>query len=232
VKKPNPPAEKVPFSRSLQAIVVTTDGWAAIQGKARLFERTSPAGNWRRIGKEIPVVVGRNGLAWDADSAPEGSLQHKQEGDGKSPGGLFPLTFSFGTSAKPEGLSLPYKKLERFTECVDDARSSHYNTVVDRMKVGNNDWKSSEKMLDVGEQYGLGVFVAYNSYPVTAGSGSCIFLHIWKDAATGTSGCTAMDRRDLERIVGWLEPSKNPYLIQLPQEAYNKYRKSWNLPKF
>ena len=98
------------------------------------------------------------------------------------------------------------------------------------MKVGNFDWKSSEKMLEVGEQYGLGVFVAYNSYPVIRGNGSCIFLHVWKDQAIGTSGCTAMERKDLERLVAWLQPSKNPYLVQLPEDAYKKYRKSWNLP--
>jgi D-alanyl-D-alanine dipeptidase len=99
------------------------------------------------------------------------------------------------------------------------------------MQVGNFDWKSSEKMLAVGDQYDLGVFVAYNTYPVVRGNGSCIFLHVWKDAATGTSGCTAMAHRDLERIVGWLEPAKNPYLVQMPEEIYSENQKKWNLPK-
>jgi len=99
------------------------------------------------------------------------------------------------------------------------------------MQVGNFDWKSSEKMLAVGPQYELGVFVAYNSYPARKGNGSCIFLHIWKDAGTGTSGCTAMERRNLERLVSRLNPEKNPYLVQMPEEDYDKNRKNWKLPK-
>ncbi len=98
-------------------------------------------------------------------------------------------------------------------------------------KVGNFDWKSSEKMLAIGEPYALGVFVAYNSYPVEKGSGSCIFLHIWKDPATGTAGCTAMERRNLERITAWASPAKNPYLVQMPADIYEKRRKLWKLPK-
>ena len=72
---------------------------------------------------------------------------------------------------------------------------------------------------------------AYNTYPVEKSKGSCIFLHIWKDALTGTAGCTAMERRNLERIVGWLAPAKNPYLVQLTENEYGKYKKTWKLPK-
>src|SRR5690349_20372804 len=82
-------------------------------------------------------------------------------------------------------------------------------------QVGNFDWKSSEKMLAVGDQYDLGVFVAYNSYPAVPGFGSCIFLHVWKDANTGTSGCTAMSHENLEKVLKWLDPEKNPHLIQM-----------------
>jgi len=99
------------------------------------------------------------------------------------------------------------------------------------MQVGNFDWKSSEKMLAIGQQYELGVFVAYNTFPVEKGRGSCIFLHIWKDAASGTAGCTAMERRNLERIVPWLSPKKNPYLVQMPEKIYESRRKAWKLPK-
>ena len=117
------------------------------------------------------------------------------------------------------------------TECVDDVNSTHYNKVVDRMKVGNFDWKSSEKMLAVGAEYDLGVFVAHNSYPVRRGDGSCIFLHVWKDAASPTSGCTAMERTKLERLLTWVEPKSNPYLVQLPEKEYKNLTRAWGLPK-
>jgi D-alanyl-D-alanine dipeptidase len=231
VKKPEPPPVKTPFAESLQAMVVTTKDWNATIGNARLFERRSQTAKWTAVGDPFPIVVGRTGVAWAQDSAPEKATVFKKEGDGKSPAGAFPLTLVFASAVKPEQLTFPYTKLEEFTECVDDVKSTHYNKIVNRMQVGNFDWKSSEKMLAVGEQYSLGVFVAYNAYPVTNGNGSCIFLHIWKDSSTPTAGCTAMERPNLERIVGWLDVKKNPYLVQLPEGEYDSLRKGWNLPK-
>ena len=232
IKKPEPDAVKAPFEKSLQIVVVTTKGWDTIAGTARLYERKNTGSDWKSVGESFPVVVGRSGLAWAEMLKGDPKLvKSKQEGDGNAPAGLFPLTASFGTSTKPSAVELPYTKLDRFTECVDDVRSNFYNRIVNRMQVGNFDWKSSEKMLAVGQQYDLGVFVGYNSYPVEKGRGSCIFLHIWKDALAGTSGCTAMERHNLERIVSWLSPAKYPYLVQMPADIYEKSRKSWKLPK-
>ena len=236
IKKPEPPAVKVPFAESRQAVFVTTSDWNATQGTARRFERKSEKAKWKEVGNGFPVVIGRTGLATTREDAWQMDLTSllgllKHEGDGKSPAGIFPLTFAFGTSMKPESLTFPYTRLGQYTECVDDVNSHHYNKIVGRDQVGIFDWKSSEKMLEIGEPYALGVFVAYNSYPVVKGKGSCIFLHVWKDANSPTSGCTAMSRLDLERIVSWLEPELNPYLIQIPRPQYENYRKSWNLPK-
>lgn len=231
VKTVQPPPVKLPFVESLQAVVVTTDSPTAIQGKARLFERKNAKSKWKRLGDDFPVVVGRGGLGWSADSAPAGVSDLKKEGDGRSPAGLFPLTFAFGRPDKPGEVKLSYSKLEGYSECVDDVASTHYNKLVDRLKVGNFDWKSSEKMLEVGPEYDLGVFVAYNSYPIRRGDGSCIFLHIWKDASTGTSGCTAMKRDDLLRILNWADPNKKPYLVQMTESDHRKFTKAWNLPK-
>lgn len=226
IKKPEPPAVKVPFAESLQAIVVTTDDWIATTGDAELYERKDLKSKWKAVGKEFDIVVGRTGLAWAQDSA---ALGFKKEGDGKSPAGMFPLMFAFG-KAESSTSKFPYQKILDQTECVDDVNSHHYNKVVGRLQVGIFDWKSSEKMAEITPEYDLGVFVAYNSYPVVKGNGSCIFLHIWKDSATPTSGCTAMARENLERVVGWLDLKKNPYLVQMPEAEYKTYKKSWNLP--
>ncbi len=232
VKKPEPAAVKIPFTKSLQTVVITTKDWDATTGTARLYERKNEKSDWKMNGESFPVVIGRNGLAWgDELTRQTTATKIKREGDGSAPAGIFPLTATFGKSSKPEGLELPYTKLGESTECVDDARSSFYNRIVNRMQVGNFDWKSSEKMAAITPEYDLGVFVAYNSYPVVKEKGSCIFLHIWKDVLTSTDGCTAMERRNLERIVGWLSAKKNPYLIQLTEEDYDKYKKSWKLPK-
>ncbi len=232
VKKPEPPAVKVPYDRSLQTVVVTTKDWNDIAGIARLYERKDTKSKWTMVGEQFPVVVGSGGLAWGDKLTREVIANKiKKEGDSNSPAGLFPLTSSFGTGVKPNAVELPYTRLEQYTECVDDPKSNFYNRIVNRMQVGNFDWKSSEKMLAVGDEYALGVFVGYNSFPVEADRGSCIFLHVWKDAASGTSGCTAMERRNVERIVGWATIAKNPYIVQLTESDYKKYQKSWKLPK-
>jgi D-alanyl-D-alanine dipeptidase len=235
VKKPLPPKSPVPFTKSAQAIVVTTPDWSSVQGTARIFERKTTKAKWTAIGDSFAVVVGRNGMAWGAGlnelPSDTGRLLLKTEGDGKAPAGIFSLTASFGAGAKPEFVKLPFTLLGDSTECVDDVKSSHYNKIVDRLKVGNFDWQSSEKMLAVGAEYELGVFVAHNTYPVNNGGGSCIFLHVWKDAASGTAGCTAMARENLEIILKWADEKKNPVLIQLPVDSYQQYQTAWKLPK-
>lgn len=231
IKKPEPPAVKIPFEKSLQAFVVTTNGWDATTGTGAIFERKNTGSGWKQVGDAFSVVVGRSGLAWaELLNGDIDMTKIKQEGDGNAPAGLFPLTASFGKGSKPNAVELPYTKLDANTECVDDVRSTFYNRIVNRMHVGNFDWKSSEKMFAI-EQYELGIFVAYNSYPVEKGRGSCIFLHVWNNAETATEGCTAMERRDLERIVAWASPPKNPYLVQMPKEIYSKRQKPWKLPK-
>lgn len=232
VKKPEPVPVKISFTASLQAVVVTTKGWNDTVGTARLFERKNPKSDWKALSDPFPVNVGLHGLAWGNESTRDGvTVKNKQEGDGSSPAGMFPLTSTFGIGTKPNAVEMPYTKLDEYTECVDDLHSQFYNRIVNRMQVGNFDWKSSEKMFMVRPEYELGVFVAYNSYPAVKGSGSCIFLHVWKDPMDATTGCTAMERRNLERIVAWLVPAKNPYLVQLTDDDYAKYQKTWMLPK-
>jgi len=228
------PKPVVPFSESLQAVVITTKNWSAVQGEAQIFERTNNKLKWKAIGKSFPVVVGKNGMAW-SDALNElpsdtGRLLMKTEGDGKSPAGIFSLSSAFGTIEKNNRINLPYTKLGEFTECVDDVKSSHYNRIVNRMQVGNFDWKSSEKMLEIRPQYDLGVFVEHNSEK-QAGGGSCIFLHIWKNAREGTAGCTAMARENMETVLYWLDAKRHPVLIQLPSEDYKRLQTSWKLPK-
>jgi D-alanyl-D-alanine dipeptidase len=52
-------------------------------------------------------------------------------------------------------------------------------------------------------------------------------MHIWKDASTGTAGCTAMERSNLEKILDWIRPELNPYLIQMPEKEYKYHWRFW-----
>jgi L,D-peptidoglycan transpeptidase YkuD (ErfK/YbiS/YcfS/YnhG family) len=218
--------------RSLQLVVVTTPGWRATTGSVQRFERSSPDARWRAIDQPGPIVVGRTGLAWGVGFdgvSPEGP--HKREGDGKSPAGIFPLDTLFGF-APPDsipGLRLPYVQLLPTTDCVDDTGSSHYNTVVDRASITQVDWKSAEHMREVG-QYAVGVMVGYNATHPVKGRGSCIFLHIWAGPGSHTAGCTAFPEAKVRAIMGWLDPEKQPLLVQLTSNQYVELRTRWKLP--
>jgi zinc D-Ala-D-Ala dipeptidase len=222
-----------PLGRSRQLILVTTRDWGAVEGTLRRFERKNSNSAWRQVGPAVPVVVGRNGLAWGAGlSTRVGEGPLKKEGDGKSPAGAFSLgpAFGFAPASEASWLKLPYTPLDEGTECVDDVNSRHYNLVVERSGVGDVDWKSSERMREVNG-YRWGLVVEHNANPAVAGLGSCIFLHIWAGPGKGTAGCTAMAQPNLEELLRWLDAKKRPALVQLTEGEYARLRDAWQLPK-
>jgi D-alanyl-D-alanine dipeptidase len=226
------PAGTVASDEVQQLVVVTTPAWDSIAGTMRRFTRMRPGLTWRADGAPVPVVVGRTGLAWGADSlGRRGRGPRKREGDGRAPAGMFSLdtVFGFAPASAASGVRLPYLELRDGTECVDDTASVHYNTVVDRGSVATVDWTSAEPMRRI-DQYRLGVIVGYNGNPARRGRGSCIFLHIWAGPTTPTAGCTAFPATEVESLVRWLDPRLHPMLVQLPVAEYARLRTRWQLP--
>ena len=196
------------------------------------FERAAGASAWSRVESAVPIVVGRTGLAWGVgfdDVSAAGP--HKSEGDGKAPAGIFPLDTAFGFAPAQSMLQvrLPYVQLFPSTDCVDDTASIHYNTVVDKSRVSRVDWNSAEHMRQIN-QYEIGVIVGYNASPPLKGRGSCIFLHIWNGPDSHTAGCTAFDETKLRAVLQWLDPTKNPLLVQLTSDAYTQLSTKYGLP--
>lgn len=211
----------------LQLIVVTTPDWDAVEGNLYRFERSTTLSPWKEVGSPIPVTVGKKGMAWGIEIS---DVPCKREGDLKSPAGIYSLGTAFGDLAhKKYAVKLSYLVIEQDTECVDDPSSGFYNQFVDA-KTEPRDWTSSEKMLEVGHYYAIGIEVKYNSDPIMPGFGSCIFIHVWKDRNSGTAGCTAMQEDNLNEIVSWLNVDKQPAIVQLPLQEYPKKQKMWNLP--
>jgi D-alanyl-D-alanine dipeptidase len=215
-----------------QLVVVTTPGWTSTRGTMRRFERATSISDWRAVDAPIPVVVGRTGIAWGVgfdEISAEGP--HKHEGDGKAPAGVFALDTAFGFDSRDSArdVKLPYVQLLPTTDCVDDTASAHYNTVVDRAAVPRVDWNSAEHMREV-QQYRIGVIVGYNAMPPAKGRGSCIFLHIWNGPDSHTAGCTAFDEGKLRDVIAWLDPKRQPLLVQLTAQNYLDLRSDWKLP--
>ncbi|MFN7947344.1 MAG: L,D-transpeptidase family protein [Blastocatellia bacterium] len=233
-KKMNDKLPQTPLAESRQLVLVITPDWNAVDGKLWRYERHSAKDAWQQIESGIPVVVGKNGLAWGSGlHAPQhGSGPVKKEGDGKSPAGIFRLSSAFGyaSAAEAGAIKLPYTHLTGTIECVDDVKSEHYNTILDRNSA-SVDWNSSEKMREQKDYYRWGVVVDHNAAPVRKGGGSCIFLHIWNHAGSGTAGCTAMEGRKMEALMRWLDPAAKPLLVQLTEAEYQRLSKSWQLPQ-
>lgn len=227
-------ARKSPVAGSRQLVVVTTDGWDALQGTLRRYERRSERSAWRPVGGTVPVVVGRSGLAWGVGRhAPvPGGAPVKREGDGRAPAGSFRLSSAFGYAPAGEvrWIRLPYLHSTEPVKCVDDPKSAYYNQVVDERKVAK-DWDSKEDMRRRDHLYRLGVIVDHNWAAQTRpGAGSCIFLHVWQGPETGTAGCTAMEEEKLAEVVRWMDPARDPVLVQLPKAEYARLRREWRLP--
>jgi D-alanyl-D-alanine dipeptidase len=215
-----------------QLVTVTTKSWDDVHATVQLYERTAGGGTaWRRLGDPFPAVIGEHGLAWGIGLHGTGKVgePEKREGDKKAPAGIFKFGDGFGTARPEQVRFLPYRQVTTTTEAVDDPKSKYYNQVVDRTSVTHPDWASSESMLQVGGRYRLGVIIEHNAaaYP---GFGSCIFFHVWDLSHPGTTGCTAASFSHLVQLLGWLDPKKNPLIVQLPVGRYQQLKQRWGLP--
>ncbi len=198
----------------LQKLEVVTPAFDATKGTMYIYERKDTLSDWINI-KTIEVNVGRNGLAWDENYVFKyaSSEKIKHEGDGCSPAGVFTLGKIFSYYALND-LKMPFEQVDENDLCVDDTTSVYYNTLIDTDTVKQKDYKSFETMQRKDDQYAYGVWVNYNTGPVSPGNGSCIFLHIWKDPDTPTSGCTSMRKEDMLFLIDWLDAARQPVLIQ------------------
>ena len=170
---------------------------------------------WHQVDSPIDVTVGQQGLAWgtgEHTAQRPASFRIKHEGDMCSPAGVFRIPFAFGTAPAAPDLKLPYTPLTPSIIGVDDPASRYYNQVVDNTKV-SRDWDSNEPMIRRDHLYEWGAFIA-NNPTSTPDNGSCIFLHLWSSPGESTAGCTSMSGKDLKRVLTWLDPAKEPRLVQ------------------
>lgn len=220
---------------TLQLVLVIADSATGTKGNLYQFDRKSSSENWTLAARDIPVVFGRNGIAWGQglhrEETYEG-MEVKKEGDGKSPAGVFYLSSVFGYSDIPD-ITMPFIPVSALIECIDDVNSRYYNQVVNRNDLPEGeqpDWESSEKMSEYGIYYEQGIIVDHNTSPIRRGKGSCIFLHNWKTADDVTAGCTAMNPKHLTLLINWLDAPKKPVLALLTREQYEALRERWTLP--
>jgi len=216
-----------------QLLIVVTENWTDYQGRLHFFERSNNHSPWISMETSIPVVLGKNGLAWGIglhSKEINNLLPFKQEGDLKSPAGIFSLgpAFGFAPIEEMKHLKIDYLSINSFTEAVDDPLSHYYNQIVNSQKI-IPDWNSSEKMSEE-PLYAFGLVINHNYPNPQPKLGSAIFFHIWKSNQKGTAGCTAMSDENLSKLLFWLDKNKNPLLIQMPLKTYLNFEIKWNFP--
>ncbi|OGW96771.1 MAG: hypothetical protein A2Y04_06280 [Omnitrophica WOR_2 bacterium GWC2_45_7] len=153
----------------------------------------------------IKAVIGRNGLA---------PLNEKQEGDGRTPSGIFRLERAFGYPVKVR-TKLVYAPVDEDDFWVDDPAAATYNRWVKGLpKAGSFERLRREDFL-----YRYAIVVEYNTNPIVAGKGSAIFVHVWRTPESSTAGCVAMSAGNVRRLLRWLDPEQNPVIILGDQEG-------------
>ncbi|MBL8624552.1 MAG: hypothetical protein JNK64_24805 [Myxococcales bacterium] len=216
-----------------ELVVAVAPDWKAKTATLTHWRRAA-GGPWERVGAPWPAVIGVGGVAWGrglhGDGAPAGrGGPTKREGDGKSPAGIFDLAGTYGVAATaPAGARVPYTQTTDHARCVDDPASAHYNQIVDDTAVAS-DWSSAEDLKRGDVQYDWVVDVRHNP-GATPGGGSCIFLHVWRNAKGVTVGCTAMAADDLARLIAALDPAAHPRFVLLPAAEYAALADAWGLP--
>jgi len=191
--------------KTKQAIVVFVPHKEQYGAELSCFERSKD--HWRQYFPPVPALIGYAGLA---------EPEEKREGDGKTPPGMYALRFSFGQRATPPG-KMPYRLMRDDDFWIDDPSSPAYNT----LQSGDIGSVSAERMKLKDGTYDLGLLIEYNTNPAIPGLGSAIFVHIWKNPREATHGCVALERKNLERIMAWLDPEKDPMIIIFGADAEN-----------
>lgn len=175
-----------------QLVVVESSGNEAVVS----FYEKQDSGLWQDTGLTVSGWVGVNGVD-----------EKSQEGDGKTPYGLFSVGEAFYIGEEPETGLNSFQVTEN-TYWVDDPQSVYYNQKVEGTE--NKDWNSAEHMISYYQSYKYGFVVNFNMDPIVPGKGSAIFFHC---GTAPTAGCVAVPESSVLSYLERLDKNKNPYIM-------------------
>ena len=206
------------LDRATRLIVVTVPDMSATKAEMRTYERASPAAHWGLKTGAEPAVIGARGIGWGTKFVhmQRGDEPIKQEGDKRSPAGIYRFGATFGFEAAKRAGHMQLEPGKQF--CVDDLRSPHYGRIVKKSVAGEG--VSGEDMATF-PQFKHGIVVDYPPRRDKK-AGSCIFLHVWQGAGVGTAGCVALPEERVSFLQSWAA-SRNTVIAILEQEAIARF---------
>ena len=148
----------------------------------------------------------------DGDCGSDGITYDKQEGDKKTPAGLFSFTLAFGIKSNP-GAILTYHKVTKYDYWVDDVTSPFYNTLVNSQEKPGD--YNSEHLIDHSPSYNYALNINYNP-DCTPGLGSAVFLHCYNGLGS-TTGCIAIPEATMKTLLK--EVDSSTMILIVPSSA-------------
>jgi L,D-peptidoglycan transpeptidase YkuD (ErfK/YbiS/YcfS/YnhG family) len=189
--------------RTTQAVTVKhTRGWHA---RVTYWTR-DPGGPWEARRQVTDGRTGYGGLVRAA---------YRHQGTGTTPLGTFRLPWFFGTHARSDVWSLPYRRIRPGDYWVQDNASEYYNRYRNRAQGGFRWWlpsshpDSSERLTDFRRPYEYAIVTSFNREQVRH-RGSGIFLHV--NGRGATAGCVSAPRWLLRYLAHVLDPERKPVI--------------------
>ena len=127
-----------------------------------------------------------------------GFSRSKKEGDFTTPKGVFSLGTLYFRKDRIKSLKSKLKKkiIKKNMGWCDDARSKKYN-----QEIKFPFQYSAEKLFRKNSFYDIFINIKYNQSPAKKGKGSAIFLHLTNKKYKPTSGCIAVLKKDLLKVL-------------------------------
>ena len=128
----------------------------------------------------------------------------KREGDNRSPVGVWPIReILYRPDVYPNGptTALPVRPIAPDDGWCDAPGDPAYNRPVKLPYPA-----SAERLWRDDHVYDLVGVLAHNDDPPVPGMGSAIFLHLAREDYSGTEGCVALARVDLEALLAMAQP--------------------------
>jgi len=138
-------------------------------------------------GYKLKCSIGKSGLT-----------NFKKEGDLATPKGLFRLGLLYYRNDRIKSPKCRIKKrvIKKNMGWCNDIKSKKYNTEISfPFKYG------AEKLYRKDNIYDIFINIKYNHFPIIQGKGSAIFLHLSHKKHKPTSGCVAVKKEDLIKIL-------------------------------
>jgi L,D-peptidoglycan transpeptidase YkuD (ErfK/YbiS/YcfS/YnhG family) len=196
-------------SGAAQIITVVAAGYTTTHATLTAWALSDAC--WHTALGPFPARLGAAGLH-----------DHRVEGDGSTPTGVFGVgPVMYGNGPNP-GTRYPYHALQCGDWWDGDPASPQYNMFV-HVTCGSRPpfAAGSEALWTVPDAYRSFAVIDYNTHPVVPGLGSGIFLA--DGTAMPTVGCVSLGPTDHDAVLGWLDPAARPLVVIGTAAEFNSF---------